>query len=60
MVQKGFRRKDMFDRSFFNSQLGQAAMVSIAAMIAFTVFAGMEPVADTPAMLVGLPTVELA
>lgn len=50
----------MFDRSFFNSQLGQAALVSIAAMIAFTIFAGMEPVADTPAMLVGLPTVELA
>ena len=50
----------MFDRSFFQSQLGQAAMVSIAAMIAFTIFAGLEPVADMPAMLVGLPTVELA
>ncbi|MWV27506.1 hypothetical protein [Aurantiacibacter rhizosphaerae] len=50
----------MFDRSFFSSQVGQAAMVSIAAMIAFTIFAGMEPVADAPAMLVGLPTVELA
>lgn len=50
----------MFDRSFFSSQLGQAALVSIAAMIAFTVFADMEPVADTPALLVGAPTVELA
>jgi|GEM_PF-805236 len=50
----------MFDRRFFNSQLGQAALVSIAAMITFTVFAGMQPIADTPAMVVGLPTVELA
>ncbi|WP_338240969.1 hypothetical protein [Aurantiacibacter hainanensis] len=50
----------MFDRRFFNSQLGQAALVSIAAMIAFTVFAGMEPMADVPTLLVGAPTVELA
>ena len=50
----------MFDRRFFSSQLGQAAMVSIAAMIAFTVFAGIQPMADNPAMLVGLSTVELA
>ncbi len=50
----------MFNRSFFSSQVGQAAMVSIAAMIAFTFFAGMEPLAQTPTVLVGLPTVELA
>lgn len=50
----------MFDRSFFSSQLGQAALVSVAAMIAFTFFAGMEPVAQEPALLVSLPTVELA
>ncbi len=50
----------MFNRRFLNSQLGQAALVSIAAMITFTVFSGMQPAVDTPAMLVGLPTVELA
>tara|TARA_B100001057_G_C22312597_1_gene742608 strand:+ start:435 stop:587 length:153 start_codon:yes stop_codon:yes gene_type:complete len=50
----------MFDRRFFSSQLGQAALVSIAAMITFAVFAGMQPAADTTAMLIGLPTVELA
>jgi hypothetical protein len=50
----------MFNRRFFNSQLGQAALVSVAAMITFAIFAGMQPVVDTPAMLVGLPTVELA
>ncbi|MFB0613667.1 hypothetical protein [Aurantiacibacter poecillastricola] len=50
----------MFDRNFFSSQLGQAALVSIAAMLAFTIFAGMEPVANAPAMVVGMPLVELA
>lgn len=50
----------MFDRRFFSSQLGQAALVSVAAMIAFTIIAGMTPGAETQTMLVGLPTVELA
>ncbi|WP_158586774.1 hypothetical protein [Aurantiacibacter zhengii] len=50
----------MFDRRFFSSQLGQAALVSVAAMIAFTVFAGIQPMAESQAMIVGLPTVELA
>ena len=51
----------MFDRSFFASQLGQAALVSIAAMIAFTVIAGMLPAGpDAHTVLVGSPLVELA
>lgn len=50
----------MFNRRFLNSQLGQAAMVSIAAMIAFAVFSAMQPSVDASAMLAGLPTIELA
>ncbi|WP_162925096.1 hypothetical protein [Aurantiacibacter odishensis] len=50
----------MFDRRFFSSQLGQAALVSIAAMVAFTIFAGMLPTAGSETMLVGTPLVELA
>ena len=51
----------MFNRSFFASQVGQAAMVSIAAMIAFTVFAGMMPMGAEPhGALVSIQVVELA
>lgn len=50
----------MFNRRFFSSQLGQAAMVSVAAMIAFTVIAGVQPMAETQALLTGAPLVELA
>ena len=51
----------MFNRSFFASQLGQAALVSIAAMIAFTVFAGMMPAGpEAHSLLVGTHAVELA
>ena len=50
----------MFDQAFFSTKLGHAALVSIAAMVAFTIFAGMLPMPDAQAMLVGAPTVELA
>ncbi|MEL1249603.1 hypothetical protein [Aurantiacibacter gilvus] len=50
----------MFNQRFFDSQLGHAALVSIAAMVAFTIFAGMLPTADAQSMLVGAPLVELA
>lgn len=51
----------MFDRSFFSSQLGHAALVSIAAMIAFTVFAQMQhEVAGADILLSTTPVVELA
>ena len=32
----------MFDQGFFSSKLGHAALVSVMAMIAFTVFAQMQ------------------
>ncbi|MCB2067641.1 MAG: hypothetical protein KDE15_13495 [Erythrobacter sp.] len=50
----------MFDHSFFASKLGHAALVSVAAMVAFTVFAGMLPTPDTYSVVVGAPFVELA
>ena len=51
----------MYDRDFFTSKLGLAALVSIAAMVTFNVFAlthqfGM----TTEQLVVAPPTVELA
>ncbi|WAT18979.1 hypothetical protein OZN62_05265 [Aurantiacibacter sp. MUD11] len=50
----------MFDQRFFSSKLGHAALVSIAAMVAFTIFAGVLPAAEAQSMLIGSPMVELA
>ncbi|APE26928.1 hypothetical protein [Aurantiacibacter gangjinensis] len=50
----------MFDQRFFTSKLGHAAMVSVAAMIAFTIFVGMVPAPEAQTMLIGAPVVELA
>ena len=51
----------MFDLGFFRTQLGQAALVSVAAMIAFTVFAQMQQdVASAEMLLTTARMVELA
>lgn len=51
----------MFDQGFFSSKLGHAALVSIAAMIAFTVFTHMQAGIASPDMLLSAtPVVELA
>jgi len=51
----------MYDRSFFASKLGLAALVSIAAMSAFNVFALTQQIGMTPdAVIVAAPLVELA
>lgn len=50
----------MFDQGFFASKVGHAALVSVAAMVAFTVFAGMLPTPDAHSVLVATPFVELA
>jgi len=51
----------MYDREFFASKLGAAALVSIAAMVTFNVFAlthQLETVSET--VVVTTPVVELA
>jgi hypothetical protein len=51
----------MYDREFFTSKLGVAALVSIAAMVTFNVFAlthQLNTVSDT--VVVAAPVVELA
>jgi hypothetical protein len=51
----------MFKSGFFRTQLGHAALVSIAAMIAFTVFAqAQQHVARGDMLLSATPMVELA
>lgn len=51
----------MFDQSFFSSKVGHAALVSIAAMITFTVFAEMQQDLSTSEMLLtSAPVVDLA
>lgn len=51
----------MFDRSFFSSKLGHAALVSVAAMIMFTVFTQMQQDMGAADMLIATHTaVELA
>ena len=51
----------MFDREFLTSKLGVAALVSIAAMVTFNVFALTQQVGTiTPAVVVAGPVVELA
>lgn len=50
----------MYDRSFFASKLGLAALVSIAAMTALNVFALTQQVDLNDAILVVSPLVELA
>jgi hypothetical protein len=51
----------MYDREFFTSKLGVAALVSIAAMVTFNVFAlthQLDAASDT--VVVATTTVELA
>ena len=51
----------MFDREFFTSKLGVAALVSVAAMVTFNVFALTHQLATPqPTQLVAAPMVELA
>ena len=51
----------MFDREFFTSKLGVAALVSIAAMVTFNVFALTQQLGNTTdTVVVAGPTVELA
>ena len=51
----------MYDREFFTSKLGVAALVSIAAMVTFNVFALTQQVGTiTPAVVVTAPVMALA
>ena len=51
----------MYDRDFFTSKLGIAALVSIAAMVSFNVFALTHQLGTTAdAVVVAAPVVELA
>jgi len=50
----------MYDRSFFTSKLGLAALVSIAAMAALNIFALSQQVDLGDTVLVVSPLVELA
>ena len=56
----------MYDRDFFTSKLGLAALVSIAAMVTFNVYAlsvqlaASAPVAEAAETGMGLPLVVLA
>ena len=51
----------MFDREFFTSKLGLAALVSIAAMVTFNVFALTHQLDNAPyKVVVTAPVVELA
>ena len=50
----------MFDRRFFSTQLGRSAILSVAAMVGFIVFAAIiDPVA-APELVFGLPGVQFA
>jgi hypothetical protein len=54
------RRNPMYDREFFNSKLGAAALVSIAAMVSFNAYALTQQL-DQPANITAVePMVELA
>ena len=51
----------MYDREFFTSKLGAAALVSIAAMVTFNVFALTHQLDNAPhTVVVTAPVVELA
>jgi hypothetical protein len=51
----------MYDRRFFSSTLGKAAMISVAAMLAFNVLALSQQLQAAPAPLAQTaPIVELA
>ena len=52
----------MYDREFFTSKLGVAALVSIAAMVTFNVLALTQQLGSTPveAVVVAGPVVDLA
>lgn len=50
----------MYDQRFFASKLGNAALVSIAAMITFAILTSMHGAAPADVMLVGMPGTDLA
>ncbi len=50
----------MYDRRFFQSQLGQAAVASIAAMVVFVALTGQIQASPMLAAAVQCETVELA
>ncbi len=51
----------MFDQGFFSSKVGHAALVSVMAMIAFTVFAHMQTQVTDAEIMLSVATVgELA
>ena len=51
----------MFDHGFFTSKFGHAALVSIAAMITFTVFAEIQhDMTSNGMLLTSAPVVDLA
>ncbi len=51
----------MFDQRFLASKVGLAALVSIAAMVSFNLYAFAQQAAVTPDMLsAAIPVVELA
>ncbi|MCX7676987.1 MAG: hypothetical protein N2Z59_06385 [Alteraurantiacibacter sp.] len=45
----------MFDQRFFASKLGASALVSVAAMVAFNLFAVSQAAVQTPAPVFGQP-----
>ena len=50
----------MYDRRFFTSKLGLAALVSLAAMVTFNVYALTQQIGLQPPLAAAAPTVELA
>jgi len=51
----------MFDQGFFSSKVGHAALVSVVAMVAFTVFAQMQADVGSADMLLSVTAIgELA
>ena len=50
----------MYDREFFTSKLGVAALVSIAAMVTFNVFALTHQLDQADSVVVATTAVELA
>ena len=50
----------MYDLRFFRTRLGQAAMVSVAAMVTFVLFSGQAPANPPAPPISGFASVELA
>ena len=52
--------RTMYDLRFFRTRLGQAAMVSVAAMVTFIAFQGQAPANPPAPPISGFAQVELA